>query len=59
MLATGLRLDLIPSKLLFPLTFPSGVLMKADRGTIFTSSSISAITEDNLSSSFIVIYKIM
>jgi hypothetical protein len=46
----------LPSKLLFAMTFPSGVLMKAALGTIFTSSSISAITEDSLSSSLIVIY---
>lgn len=54
---SGYRCGKLPSKLLLALIFPSGVLMKADRGTIFTSSSISAITEESLSSSLIVIYK--
>ena len=44
-----------PSKLLLQTTSPVGVLMKAARGTILTSSSISAMTEESLSSSFIVI----
>jgi hypothetical protein len=47
----------LPSKLLFGLTMPVGVLIKAPLGTIQTSSSISAITEDSLSSSLMVICK--
>ena len=45
----------VPSKHLFERVSPVGVLIKAALGTIFTSSSISAITDASLSSSFIKI----